>query len=562
MNYCIDPTTRSRLPAATIVILTMVVAVAWASAAAQTVGFRDFSYANSNGLSAPTGSKPESKLWFNDNSWWAVMFNFSLHATDIYKLDLANQKWTDTGTTVDDRPAAKSDTLWDQSSGKLYIVSNLHVNSAAPNSSSSNWGRLYRYSYNSQTKVYSLDSGFPVTVTRGKEETLVLAKDSTGRLWVTYVESSKVMINHTNGSDNSWGTPFALPVSTVARSTTSDDIASIIAFGGNKIGVFWSNQRTKNDYFSFHQDGAADTTWSLEEIALGSGVNCTGACADDHINIKTDSKGKLYIASKTSFTSNTQPLINLLVRAANGTWSRTTYSTHAFTDTRGIILLDEPHDRLYFFVTSSESGGKIDFKITSPSHPSFPDGDGDPFIQNPTDTHINNATSTKQNVTSSSGLLVMASDDTSDFYVHNFIVPGASGGPEVFSFTPASGPAGTSIVMTGAEFSDATAVKFNGKNAGSFMIDSDSQITATVPSGATSGPIAVTSPEGTGTSATSFTVTTTPPPPRLFPASLRCKAPSERRSQSPEVISPAQMRSPSIPQVQARSPLTMTAALR
>ena len=449
MNYCSNPTRRLPMPALTIAVLAVVVAVSWSTAAAQTIGFRDFSYANSNGLSAPTGSKPESKLWFNDSTWWAVMFNPSLHETDIYKLDLATQKWTDTGTPVDDRPAAKSDALWDQSSGKLYIVSNLHVNSAAPNNSSSNWGRLYRYSYNPQTKIYSLDFGFPVTVTKGKEETLVLAKDSTGKLWVAYVESSKVMINHSNGSDNVWGTPFVLPVSTVARSTTSDDIASIIAFGGNKIGVFWSNQSTKNDYFSIHQDGAVDTTWSPEEIALGSGVNCTGACADDHINIKTDSKGKLYIASKTSFTNNTQPLINLLVRATDGTWSRTTYSTHAFTNTRGIILLDEPHDRLYLFVSSSESGGKIDFKTTSMSSPSFPDGNGNPFISNPTDTHINNATSTKQNVTSGSGLVVMASDDTSDFYVHNFVVPGTSAGPEVDSFAPDSGPVNSSVVITG-----------------------------------------------------------------------------------------------------------------
>jgi hypothetical protein len=513
MTHRFDPPKFSCMPAATIVMLTIAVMCTGSSARAQTIGFRDFSYANGNGLSAPTGSKPESKLWFNDNSWWAVMFNPSLHETDIYKLDLATQKWTDTGTPVDDRPAAKSDVLWDQASGKLYIVSNLHVNSGAPNTSSSNWGRLYRYSYNSQTKIYSLDSGFPVTVTKGKEETLVVAKDSTGRLWVTYVESSKVMINHSNGSDNSWGTPFALPVSTVARSTTGDDIASIIAFGGNKIGVFWSNQSTKNDYFSIHQDGAADTAWSPEEIALGSGVNCTGACADDHINIKTDSNGKLYIASKTSFTGDNQPLINLLVRATNGTWSRTTYSTHAFVNTRGIVLLDQPNDRLYFFVTSSESGGTIDFKITSMSNPSFPDGDGDAFIQSPTDTHMNNATSTKQNVTSSSGLLVMASDDTSDFYVHNFIVPGTSTGPEVDSFTPASGPVNSSVVITGDDFSDATAVKFNGKSTGSFTVDSDFQITATVPSGATNGPISVTTPEGTGTSLASFTVTLPPPPP-------------------------------------------------
>ena len=401
------------------------------------------------------------------------MFNPALHATDIYKLDLTTQTWMDTGTSVDDRPTAKGDALWDQASGKLYIVSNLHDNSAGPTNTSSNWGRLYRYSYNFGTKVYSLDSGFPVTVTKGTEESLVVAKDSTGTLWVTYIESSRVMINHSSGSDNVWGTPFVLPVSTTARTTTSDDIASIIAFGGNKIGVFWSNQNTKNDYFAIHQDGEAATTWLPEEIATGSGINCTGACADDHINIKADSLGKIFVASKTSFTGSTQPLINLLVRATDGAWSRTTYSTYAYMNTRGIILLDEPDDRLYFFVTSSESGGKIDYKITSMSNPSFVDGDGDFFIKIPADAHINNPTSTKQNITGSTGLLVMGSDDTSQFYLHNFITPSATNAPTIFSFTPSSGSEGTSVVITGAGFGGATAVKFNGMNAGGFAVDSD-----------------------------------------------------------------------------------------
>jgi len=501
-----------RLLAITALLITTTVG-AWTAALAA-VGFHDFSFANSDGLTAPTGSKPESKAWFNDNSWWAVMFNPTLHGTDIYKLDLATQRWIDTGTPVDDRPTAKGDALWDQTSGKLYIVSNLHVNSAASTSNSSNWGRLYRYSYDPGTNVYSLDVGFPVTVTKGKEETLVVAKDSTGTLWVAYVEGSKVMVNHSNGGDNVWGSPFALPVSTVARSTTSDDIASVIAFGGNKIGVFWSNQSTKNDYFAIHQDGADATTWSPEEIALGSGVNCSGACADDHINLKSDSNGKIYVASKTSFSNDSQPLINLLVRATNGTWSRTTYSTHAFGDTRGIVLLDEPHDRLYFFVSSNEAGENIDYKITSMSNPSFIDGDGDLFIDNPTDAHINNATSSKQNVSSSTGLMVMACDDTSKFYVHNFIVPSAGNVPTITSFAPTSGPAGTSVVINGTGFSGAVSVKFNGTNA-SFTVNSSTQITAVVPTSASSGLIAVTNSSGTGVSSAGFTVTGTLPPPPI-----------------------------------------------
>jgi IPT/TIG domain len=48
-----------------------------------------------------------------------------------------------------------------------------------------------------------------------------------------------------------------------------------------------------------------------------------------------------------------------------------------------------------------------------------------------------------------------------------------------------------------------------------FTIDSDVQITATVPAGATTGPIVVTNPDGPGTSAMNFTVTPTPTPPNI-----------------------------------------------
>jgi hypothetical protein len=503
--YRNDLSAFSRWLFATTAIFVATIFGAWTNSAAQTTGYHDFSYSNRDSLTAPTGSKPESKVWFNDNTWWAIMFNPSLHATDIYKLDSDNQTWTDTGTPVDDRPTAKGDALWDQASGKLYIVSNIHVDSAAPTSTSSNWGRLYRYTYHTGTSVYSLDSGFPVTVTKGKEETLVVAKDSQGILWVTYVESSKVMLNHSNGSDNVWGTPFVLPVGSTARSTESDDISTIIAFGGNKIGIFWSNQNTKNDYFSIHQDGAADTAWSAEEIAIGGGVNCTGACADDHINIKADSAGKLYVASKTSFTNDSQPLINLLVRSTSGAWSRATYSTHEYTNTRGIVLLDEPHNRLYFFVSSSEAGGNIDYKVTSMSSPSFVDGNGDVFIDNTKDPHINNATSTKQNITSSTGFVVLASDDTSNFYVHNFTTPSSSNPPTISSFTPTSGSAGTSVVITGKALDGTSSVQFNGADA-SFTVNSSTKITATVPDLASTGPISVTTVGGAGTSGSSFSV--------------------------------------------------------
>jgi hypothetical protein len=62
------------------------------------------------------------------------------------------------------------------------------------------------------------------------------------------------------------------------------------------------------------------------------------------------------------------------------------------------------------------------------------------------------------------------------------------------------------VVITGSKFTGATAVTFNGTPVTSFTVDSPTQITAVVPAGATSGPISVTTPLGSATSATSFTV--------------------------------------------------------
>ncbi|HQR45037.1 MAG TPA: IPT/TIG domain-containing protein [Thermoanaerobaculia bacterium] len=77
--------------------------------------------------------------------------------------------------------------------------------------------------------------------------------------------------------------------------------------------------------------------------------------------------------------------------------------------------------------------------------------------------------------------------------------------PRITSFTPTSGVRGASVAIYGANFTGATAVTFNGTPA-SYVVNSATRITATVPSGATTGPIGVTTSAGTGTSPASFTV--------------------------------------------------------
>jgi hypothetical protein len=89
----------------------------------------------------------------------------------------------------------------------------------------------------------------------------------------------------------------------------------------------------------------------------------------------------------------------------------------------------------------------------------------------------------------------------------NFTVTGGGGGPTITSFTPTSGPVGKIVTINGTGFTGATAVKFNGTSAATWFLSSATKILARVPTGATTGPISVTKPSGTGTSATNFTVT-------------------------------------------------------
>jgi hypothetical protein len=409
-------------------------------AAATDVGIKDFSYLGATadtGAMAPSGQKPQSKLWNNDGIWWGVLFNRITIRFEIYRLDWATQTWASTGVVVDSRSKSSADALWDGT--KLYIVSAVPPEYAGANNSIS----LMRYSYNAITKSYSLDSGFPVTIAVSAIETVVMDKDSTGRLWITYTDDNglggrRVLVTHSTTNDYTWLTPFEMPT-VGANNLNIDDISTLVAYS-DKIGVMWSNQTDSTVYFAIHNNIDPDSTWTLNPAMQGPKY------ADDHMNIKSlqaDPSGQVFAVVKTSLSDNnppvpTDPLILLLKLDTQGAWTRRTFGTVADNHTRPIVLIDQQNREIYVFATVQYSGqfsGAIYYKKISLDNNSmqFPTGLGTPFIEFAADSHINNSTSTKQPLNSIRDLVVLASDDNSHYYFHNVIDLSPSGSGPLLS---------------------------------------------------------------------------------------------------------------------------------
>lgn len=136
-------------------------------------------------------------------------------------------------------------------------------------------------------------------------------------------------------------------------------------------------------------------------------------------------------------------------------------------------------------------------------------------------TNLTGATSVSFNGTAATFTVVSASEITTA------VPPGATTGriqvitpngtfnsnavfrvmPQILSFTPPSGPVGTVVTITGVSLTQTKQVTFGGVPATSFTVNSDIQVTATVPTGAQTGRIIITTAGGTAISATPFGVT-------------------------------------------------------
>jgi hypothetical protein len=406
------------------------------AAAAADIGTRDFGYAPLGG--SPTGAGPESKLWFAHGAWWATMYQPAAGGHRIFRLNRPFQIWTDTGTAVDERADTRADTFWDPASGRLYTASHpVGAGSGGPGGGA----RLYRFSYDAAAKRYTRDAGFPVAINEAASETLTIDQDSTGGLWATWTQDGRVLVNRTSGSDAAWGTPYVVPGS---AALADGDHSALVRFGGDRIGVMWSDQAAGTAWFAVHADGAGDEAgdWSLSPVP-------TGARPDDRVSLKADGAGRVVAALETAETAPGAARVLLAERSPSGAWSTRAVATVADDVTRPIVQLDEQHGVVHVVMTCRGTGGHICEKTAPIAGGAFPAGRGTAVIRQDGVPGIDDATSTKGSVDGATGLVVMAAMAPTATYWHTDLPLGGAPAPVTadFAAVPPSGAAPLTVAF-------------------------------------------------------------------------------------------------------------------
>ena len=356
----------------------------------------------------PTLAGPESKLWFKDGRWWGVLWDKTSGSHHIFWLNrsTSTHHWVDTGVPVDGRNTVRVDAL--SAGPKLWVATHVYGVDGGRGKA-----RLYRYSYHSASQTYTRDNGFPVRINSAISTTLVITKEMGHNvLWASWVEQvvpgrREVMVAKGRKGGKKWDAPFRVPGS---KTVGYDDISSIVAFG-KKVGVLWSdsNNGDGNRFrFATHRDRARSSNWSLERPYL------TGRrMVDDHISLKSWN-GRVYAAVKDASRGINidGPILILLVREPNGHWHHAGIASNGAGLTRPVLLIDPGANQLHVFANGPNfRPGKI-FEKTSPLDvPSF-DVQGPPteFISDDQEPGLEVATSTKQPVSPSLGLVVVAAN--------------------------------------------------------------------------------------------------------------------------------------------------------
>lgn len=357
---------------------------------------------------SPIGQGGQSELWFNDGAWWGVLLDAGSQTFRIHQLDWGSLAWIDTGAVVHERSAARSDVLWN--GNDLYVVS------AGEKARSSNGVVLSRFSYDRSTRGYARDANFPVVLTENGVRSLNITRDSTGELWIAYIDQDSLFVRHSLQSDLEW----AAPLTPAAPGMSGQVDAAAIAHAGTATALVWTEATTDLVHIGVHLDTQPEDAWtvtSVEVRGLSLGRDQLAVTA-----MEVDHAPRIYAALRTSLDAlpdheRLAPQIVLIEAVLGGESTVHLVSRIEDEQTRPIVLLSSELRTVYVASSSrSGNGPGISYTQSGLDTIAFPAGPGLSLMGGTSATSLGGLSSSKQSISSQTGIVLLTVDTARGSY--------------------------------------------------------------------------------------------------------------------------------------------------
>jgi len=402
----------------------------------------------------PTSSAAQSKIWFHDDRWWAVLWEAASGELRIHVLDPGPPAWLDTGVVVDERPGSRADVL---AEGDRIVVATGGSNPDSPRDAV----RLVAFRYDPERAAYDLEPDFPVQLTDHGVESIVLARDAADRLWATYVHRDQLLIDRTDGDDRRWLGPFSPDRAAATRHAT------IVALSDRIIILSAGTSADALDVW-IHRTAEPDETWTLARHEV-RGLRATPTALVARAARTSGAEAVYAVAGTTLDRTDVNalaPLILLLRVGPDGTLDSSVFGRVTDRHHEPTLALDEDAGRAYVIATATVGGSRaIVYKSASLADPVFESGTGIVLAASDADRFVSTPSTPRAPVSGASGLVVLAADDRTDRYVSSAVDAPRTAPP----------PAGTSPTLVRDAFNAWPAGSAVG---GPWRIDLDGQATA------------------------------------------------------------------------------------
>lgn len=463
-----------------------------------------------------TTTATPTKYIMSDRSQSGDIYALLQDATNGYKISVMKQNgsaWTydlnGTGGTIGKgltSAIAYNPTLKiDPANGDIYITYLENISSSYQLSCQKFDGTAWSYVGSSAFAVVGsggspsidVNNGNVVITAQGSSANTFKVFKFNGSSWTNLIAGASSTIGSlTTEMDylNYWGN------STVAEPgkgyqpliTSNGDI--YVAYGQGASGLRISKYTNSNDTWS--QVGAHITT-----TGIGSGLN------PEYMKLAMDATGQLYLGFYDALANSYRGIAFFKYDSGNASW--TNFSSGLYSYTSGSTNING-----FSFDIAFDSSNTPFVLYTDPNN-------FDVYLKKYTGSWTGVATwggyNTPYKVAGNSGMRLFMDATNSPIRVSTLDVNNSGANvfevqkaPCIDAITTTSGAAGSTIDIYAINTASITGVYFNGV-ASTFTFVDNTRISATIPAGATSGPISLTSSFGNFTAPTNFNIVILPP---------------------------------------------------